>query len=265
MMLPVAGALLLGSAFAAEPSTEVLRAWSEMNHVSVRITTAQGGDYQQFYFDITPQHDLRVRVEDSAKGQATKGSVMLIGEHALLVKDLPLERGEEIDAIDSPALILQLIDKLLAASGKAPREIRGKLPLDIQETSWDLSVASASAEAEYPAPWTLHGSLESQSDGAIAFDFVHAFRTEDVPVEIHYRGVWQKAAKPIALDDAMSLAGWQAFSLGPTTHSDGHGGTAYDFGVKAIEPAPKTLQDVRKVVAEQAKAQKEMPTPAPNP
>ena len=250
---------------AAEPSPELQRAWSEMNHLSLHVTTADTGDYQQFDYEITPQHDLRLRVEDHVKGEATRGSLMLIGDRALLVKDLPLEPGAEVDAIDSPALVLQVIEKLLAASGKSPREIHGKLPLDVNETAWDLSVSTASAEAEYPAPWTLRGSVEAKTDGAIAFDFVHAFRTEDVPVEIHYRGVWQKASKPVAFDDATPLTGWRAFSFGPLTHGDGHGGTIYDFGATAIDPAPKTLKALRALLAEQAAAEKAKAGMAPNP
>jgi len=263
MILPLAS-LLLGTAFAAEPSNDVLSAWSEMNHASIRVTTADDGDYQQFDYELTPQHDVRIRIEDMAHGKATKGAVMLV-DGALLVKDLPLEHGEEIDAIDSPALILQVVDKLLAWSSRSPREIHGRLPLDISETARDLSVSTASAEAEYPAPWTLRGSVEAKTDGAIGFDFVHAFRTEDVPIEIHYRGVWQKSAKAVALDDAMPLAGWRAFVLGPTQNSNDTGTTILDYGATPIEPLPKTLREMRQIVRERAKARKDMPMPGTKP
>jgi hypothetical protein len=225
---------VFGSALAAAPSQPVLDAWGQMNHASIRVTTSDNGDFQQFDLDIAPNGDLRAHVKNREHGRTTQNTLLRIGHGALLVKGEPLEHGTEVGAADNPDMVLQTVTQLLAASGTPPSDVHGKIALDRHEDQWDIKIATEAAEAEYPAPWTLRGSVEAKPDGAIAFDLAHAFQTEETPVTVRYRGQLQHSAAATMFDDAMPLDGWQVFTV------DG------EFNATPLKPVPKTLGELRR-------------------
>jgi hypothetical protein len=240
-----------GSVVASEPSEAVMTAWFKMNHATIHVGDALS-ETQEFKYDIAPNGDLQVQIFGPAGGKKSIGTLMIVSG-VLLAKDVPLTRGEEIDAIDEPALILQLTNKLLAAAvRREPDQVHGDSTIDLDEKSWEIDVSTMSAEGVYPAPWKLRGKIESSTANVIKYEFTHTFSVEREKHDVHYVGSWEHSSVPVKFDDTMSLKGWQIFNLGPIKSNKGTS-TILDYGASNSTSSYKTLGDLRKAATQEQK------------
>ena len=97
----------------AAPPDSVVDAWFKMNYAVIRESQPGSTDWTTYIFEVTPASDMRLHITSVDGERKTEGTLMLVSG-VLLSKDMPLESGYEIDAIDGPALTLQMVNKLLA-------------------------------------------------------------------------------------------------------------------------------------------------------
>jgi hypothetical protein len=232
----------------AAPPDSVVEAWFKMNFASIRANQPGGSGWITYTFEITPASDTRIQITGVESGKKTEGTLMLVSG-VLLSKDLPLEPGYEIDAIDGPALTLQLVNKLLAfGAGKAPSELTGNRAVDLTEKTTPIHVNTTSAEGTYPVPWGLVGSINSVSPNSVSFDLTHSIRTGAGHEEkIRYVGRWENRPIPPELPDSLPLVGWKTFFLGPMKRSDSRG-TIIDYSSRASEESYATVGALREAV-----------------
>jgi hypothetical protein len=219
--------------------------WYNANQVS--LTVQAEGITSTATYEITSDQDLKITTNTKGKnGQQETSEIMFVNgqSHWMLAKNVPLERGYEIDALDGPVLTLKLVTELLRAAVPAgPGEITKSTAINIRERTKPIEVNTASASGGLEAPWTLQGTIEPTASGAVSFDLTVK---HDQPM--HITGTWQKqAAAPVFADD-MPLTGWQILSVGPTRDVQGNVATI-DYGAQASHVQPKTLGELRKLAA----------------
>ena len=230
-----------GPSTAAPPSDSVMSAWFQMNALTVSESVPGDPDVTKYAFELTPDSDLRVGIESR---EAT-GTLMLISG-ILLSKDLPIQAGYEVDAIDGPALTMQLVNKLLAfAAGVQPSKVRTRRVIDVKEPAVAIRVATTSAEGEYSAPWRLKGSLSPSSRESIAFDLTFSFKARAAEeYTMVFTGRWERRSSPPLFPDSLSLKGWRVFTFGISERSDSQG-TAIDYGAAPSPAAYDTVGALR--------------------
>lgn len=107
---------------------------------------------------IHPQQDFSIEI-DGAKEQ--RGKIIVIGGRAMLMHDVPHEKGYEIDALDARVLMNQLIVTLLDQAFPAgPSSVRTRHRVQIEQKSRAIRIAtpSASSIAEGRRNWQRSSS-----------------------------------------------------------------------------------------------------------
>jgi hypothetical protein len=193
--------------------------------------------------------DFSIDIEDAP---GTRGRLIVIGGRALLMRGVPHEIGYEIDALDGPVLMHELVVALLdQAFPRGPGALRGVVPIKIVQKSRAIRIATASASGRLEAPWSLTGT--ARRDGArIEYELVFAFTASDATKSMRVAGVWEKAADVLALDDHMPLDGWTVHWLGPMS-SESDQGTTLDYGANPDSKHWVNLSALRKYIADGVK------------
>lgn len=197
-------------------------------------------------YEISGNQDLKVTMDTVEKGKKQVAEMMVVNGQSqwMLAKNVPLEKGYEIDALDGVVLNLKLALELLrAAAPGGPTGIKQKTTFDVKEDSRSIAVNTASASGGLEAPWTLHAIIEPGSGDQWSFQLV-AKHGES----IHISGTWQKEAAPPTFGDDLSLEGWQILSIGPIKTTDGNS-TILDYGAQISQKRAKTLGELRKMSA----------------
>jgi hypothetical protein len=223
-------------------SVKAESAWYSPTRASIREQEEDGA--ATILYEISGNQDLKITVNASGKGNTEIAEIMLIQGQSqwMLAKNVPLEEGYEIDALDGLVLNLKLVLELLrAAAPDGPAGIKQKTTFDVKENSRSIAVNTTSASGGLRAPWTLHAIIEPVSADQWSFDLV---AKHEEP--IHINGTWQKEAVPPTFADDLSLDGWQVFTIGPIKTTDGNS-TILDYGAQISQKHPKTLGALRQM------------------
>src|SRR5579864_4090682 len=118
-----------------ETKKEVDSEWDKATRVSLRAQ--EEGSPGTTTYEISGSQELKITMDAKGKqGQHETGEIMLInGQHQwMLMKNVPFEKGYEIDALDGPVLELKLVLELLrAAAPGGPNEIRKRTTFNVDE------------------------------------------------------------------------------------------------------------------------------------
>ena len=205
--------------------TDMGSAWATGNELVLGVTQPALGFSAQWHFRRSAQGDILLELEESRGDSRRRGTLLLLAEGALLSRGLALERGRELDAMQGPLLVLQLVLRLLERA--VPPEPAGSLherQIDLVESEKSIKVAAIGADGEFHAPWTLKGFVAGASSGQVRFEleFVSAARSRATPWhETSVAGIWQNTAAALTLPDAMALRGWRAYQIRPVTTAHG--------------------------------------------
>ena len=218
--------------------------WYSPTRASIRAQNQ--GAAGTILYEISGNQDLKITMDTVEKGKKQIAEMMVINGQSqwMLAKNVPLEKGYEIDALDGVVLNLKLALELLrAAAPGGPTGIKQKATFDVKEDSRSIAVNTASANGGLEAPWTLHAIIEPASADQWSFELLA--KHEET---IHISGTWQKGATPPTFGDDLSLEGWQILSIGPIKTTDGNS-TILDYGAQISQKHPKTLGELRKMSA----------------
>jgi hypothetical protein len=220
-------AATLTSAQSKQPQgpAEAASEWVKGNRVLLGVTQEGAGFSAQWRFQRSAHGDIVLDLEETRAGQMRAGSLVLVQNGALLARDIPLERGRELDAFNGPLLMLQLVLRVLerAAPG-GPQSIKAETKIDLSERDKPVKVSGIGAEGEFFAPWSAKGVLGPAPGGQIRFElqFVSSSRARSgVPYQSHIVGIWNNAPPPVQLPDSMSLRGWRGFQIKPAVKARG--------------------------------------------
>lgn len=255
-----AAALMLSSAHAdcgKDPECDDLTSWSRFTAVTLKLSDPDLRYSATWLAEFDHERmDILVRTDTKdGRGQPMKGDVAMVGGRIMMSKDLTLEPGYEIDAMDAPILSMKLAMIVLArAYPKGPASISGEKLID-RTDKVAIKYATPSASGYIPAPWRATGKVSKSASGTVAFDLSLTFPALQDPKKqgsqtINMSGSLGTLGRPVFADDA-SLAGWVTYGVGPQVEKKG-GSTILDYGARRDSDLRfKTIQDIRSFIARQ--------------
>jgi hypothetical protein len=219
--------------------------WFSATKVSLRAS--YGNDFANVVMSMATGHDFRIDTSQRKGDKSYSGSLIVVAGKRLLTKGIPLEPGTEIDVLDGPVLYVRLVFELLCRGLPAgPASVKSVRKVNVAEDREPLVINTPSGtNGEFPAPWTLSGSVRPDGAG-IAFDLLLACNGLE---PFRLKGSWTRAAALLELPDSMSLAGWRVFSLGVYS-IPADGGTVTDYGAQEFGKPFLNLGAVRREVAD---------------
>lgn len=219
----VVGLVLAGCSASAPSQGERYTApgfekWVEGNTISIAAVKPESGETTSWRYEILGPGDARVIQSRTGQQPST---VLLYGGKILATKNLPLKPGTESDAIDAPAMMVNLLFELLArALPQGPQGIEGEQTVNFSQRSRALVVATDSAYAVFQAPWSVRGVVTKTGANQVRYELNFAFATGKGEGDFDYRllrGEWQVDSELKPLDPQLRLAGYDVFLLSPRT------------------------------------------------
>lgn len=222
--------------------------WLSATALTIEIATPGSSDHGLLTFAIPEPGSVVIDSDLTENSALVRSRVVLLDERVLLTKGVDTISGREIDAVDAPMLLHQLVVALLATGfPEGPNDLRRRSIIDVEETRRGIAVATSSATGFYRAPWRASGQIQ-RTDGqtiSYAFDFEYSLAT-GARRNLSLKGTWTKAFPP-PLDAAMSLAGWSAYTLENYTLWPESARSAVPTA-KALTPMPTTLGELRQTI-----------------
>jgi hypothetical protein len=253
LLLALAAAFACAQARQPQTSAEAESGWAKGNRMLLGVTQERAGFSAQWRFQRSADGDILIDLEELRGKRMRAGALLLIDKGALAVRDLPLERGRELDGFNGPLLMLQLVLRVLerAAPG-GPASVKRDTRIDLIEREKPIKVTGVGADGEFFAPWSARGLLGPAPDGQIRFEleFDSAARDGAGAYRSSVAGIWQNASPPPKLPDTMALRGWRVFQLRQAARA---AGASNVVGLATSAPmAFANLGEVRRRVAEWA-------------
>lgn len=235
----------------SKPEAPPLSDWARGNRVLLGVTQPAVGLSAEWKFERSASGEIRLDRREDRAGRPESGTLLLI-DGALLARDARLPVGKELDAMNGPLLVLQLVLQLLERSVPGgPAQLVKDVKIDIAEPSRAISVSGIGAEGEFGAPWRLTGTIGPGGKGIVKFelDFVSSVRgSSGGRYETAIAGIWQNTPPPVVFEDAMSLGGWQVYRIRPVVRARGAVNTV-TLGTSAAMGFPN-LAEVRRRAAQ---------------
>ncbi len=218
--------------------------WSKATAATVRMEFAGTNASALLAFSFPSPNNVVIDREHHEQDKTTIGKVLLVDGRVMLTKDLELENGREIYAMDGPLLIYQLAVSLLATGfPEGPEEIRRKSIVNFEEQKRGISVETSSATGFFGAPWRVQGTVDPISTQSFAYTFEFEFSADGSRRELALSGIWRSDPTP-APDPGLTLKDWHAFTLVPKTITRG-GTRMLGFEAKPTAEVPTTLGELR--------------------
>lgn len=194
--------------------------WYRGNRVLLEVEEPSAGIKARWQFERNAANDIRLVLDEQRKAGPQRGTVMVIGQKALLTRSLQLARpGSPLPAIDGPALLLNLTLRMLErAVPGGPQSVRAERAVKVTDSSVAIVVDTPTAQGLFLAPWSLTGKVRATPE-AVAFDLSLRSRSRTDPDGVHVttlRGTWRLDDRtPPAFGDDLSLEGWELHSIQP--------------------------------------------------
>lgn len=194
--------------------------WSRGNRLLLGVTQPALGFAAEWRFERSTTGDLFLERKESRGGGLEAGTMMLLsGRGALLSRGATLQPGRELDAMNGPLLMRELVMRLLEQGVPGgPGKLAQDLRLDVSERSRPLRVTGIGAEGEFLAPWRLTGTIGPAGPGKVKFDLEFT-STARSPAGARYEtsivGIWQNTPPPVQFADDMPMRGWQVYQIKP--------------------------------------------------
>ncbi len=227
--------------------------WARGNRLLLGVTQPSLGFAAEWRFERSTTGDVFLERKENRGGSLEAGSMLLLsGRGALLAHGARLQPGRELDAMNGPLLMQQLVMRLLEQSVPGgPGTLGGDRRLDVSERTRTLSVTGIGTQAEFLAPWRLTGTIGPAGPGKVKFDLDFT-STARSPAGARYEtsivGIWQNAAPPVVFANDMPLRGWQVYQIKPVVMGRG-AENIIGFGTSAPMGFPN-LGEVRRRVAQ---------------
>jgi len=242
----------LAAAGATPSADELAMAWFGASELTVDGSIAGKPEHYRYRFQLATNHDLRVEADYDHEGKPAHGTMMLVGG-MLAVKDLPLTKDQEIDAIDGAVITYQMTARLLSlGAGTTPDKVAKPIELKVAEPEKGFTVSTASADMTIPAPWNLSGKIEPGADHSLSFDLDLSADFGQGARHFQYRGKWLHAQPMASLPGSYSLAGWRVFRLGPVKRVH-EKSVDYDYGADEIKGGVADVNALRSKATEPVK------------
>jgi hypothetical protein len=237
-----------------DPECDDVSAWAVFTQITLKQPSSESKEISEWVgsFDHKSS-DISIDVNTRDAKETMAGTVGLVSGRVMLTKNLKLQPGYEIDALDAPILRMRLLFALLQrAFPKGPESIAGKTDVDHTDRA-GIKFATQSASGYIPAPWRLKGKVSKLAEGKVLFNLALSFPSqrqdkERDNVTINMEGTLGMLDRPV-FRDTDSLDGWTTYELGPQLIKQGNS-TILDYGAKPQEAARyRNIGDIRAFLA----------------
>lgn len=217
LVLVLAAAAAGGARAAQAPPKEAASEWARGEKVQLGITQPALGISGQWRFERWDNGDIRIEKEENRRGRQTAGTVLVIGNGAIAVRDLRPAKDRELDEVNAPLSMLQLTLRLLerVAPG-GPRTVARDLSVQVADDRNSLKVTGIGAEGEFFAPWRVRGILGPAGEGRVKFEFDFVSSRPAPGAKVYateIAGIWERGAGSPPLPDSYPLKDWQVYQL----------------------------------------------------
>ena len=221
--------------------------WLKGNKVLVNVTSGSKESDLTFSVEINENDDARAEITGRESGRRVAGTIMVVGGRVMCTRGLELEKGYEIDELDSITLTMQMALNLLSrAFPQGSGSVGSTTSIDLVERVRPLALNTRSASGSTPVPWNLRGSATHMEGQKVGFRLSFSYPSEQGGSRretIQLAGTWEIAPTALVLDDSIQLRGWQIYSLGPVTSRTGEA-TVLDYAAVRMRDFD-TLKELR--------------------
>jgi len=230
--------------------------WHEGNSIELSLTDEQSKNESQWHMTLYSGNDIIIEKDEQYQGQSIQGTLGIIGGRMMITKGLELKNGYEIDAADGPALMIQLMLRLLSeVAPEGPSKISAPLDINHEELNKDIKVATAAASGVFGVPWSVSGTLIPGQHSDINYNLHFTSTIGDKDYKLLLTGTWAKSNALGVLSGDKNIADWQAYKIGPYTKKY-KGGTIYDYGAQPISESFNNVAALRNYIESQEKPNK---------
>ena len=190
---------------------------------------------------------------DELKIISVDGEIIILSGRVMLARDVPYEKGYEIDWADVPMSNYLIATGLLnLAFPNGPSDIVSEHKMVISEQEKAVRMSTGSASFVYGAPWQASVRAVRVTDDTISYEI--AFKRRKV--ELNIAGVWENMNSSLVLEDSMDISGWETFAIGVFTRQPGRldppgGGIILDFGAYPHDFGVDTIGGLRAYIKQQ--------------
>jgi hypothetical protein len=226
--------------------------WYRGNVITLDAAEPKVGFKAQWRFERTADNDIRLVLDEQRKVGPQRGTMMIIGQQALLTRDLTLARpGSVLPAVDGPTLLLNLTLRMLERGvPEGPVAMRRERSVSLSEKTLPINIQTPSAQGLFLPPWQLTGKVTRKGDQFV-FDLLLVSRSRTDANAAHntvLRGSWKNEEKtPPVLPSEMALAGWDLYAITGASRAVGNQAQTVHQAVPRQNFA--TLGDLRKAMA----------------
>jgi hypothetical protein len=148
-------------------------AWYRGNLITLDASEPKAGFKARWSFERTAGNDIRLVLDEQRKAGPQSGTVLIIGQKALLTRDLVLARqGALMPAVDGPTLLLNLTLRLLErAVPDGPQALGRERTIAVKDEQQPLSIETPSAAGTFLPPWQLTGKVLRKGE-VVEFDLL---------------------------------------------------------------------------------------------
>ncbi len=243
--LSVAALLLPIAPLAAQG--EALAAWAP-NDISVSQSEPGQAGIASTHFEVASNGDARIAIDRHDASTHAAGTILLIGGRWMLTQGFAASGGKEVESLDLAVLSSQLVIVLLTAALPEGRPAPGP-PQHVRfaEKTNPIRIATASASAEYRAPWTVVGTVTVPGTGAAAnYQLSFTYSDQGISRTIEFAGSAGNAKSPVDLPDSMKLSGWKIRGL-PQSLESALTAAQPDSQAEPAPPKAATLGELRRL------------------
>lgn len=223
--------------------------WAQFADYTLTVKVPPKGEAGTWRFRaFADPADAMVDLDTPGATGRTRGTILLLGGRAIATKGFTPEAGYELDPLDAAVANLKVLTRLLdAAVPGGPAALDGKRAIDVRDGKSPISVSTPTASAIFHAPWSLKGLVERVDATSVAYRLdLEAPAGPNLAERLRWSfgGTASGSTKGRALDNAMSLAGWTAYALGPPPGTKSSH-AALRFGATRLPGPFSTLADLR--------------------
>ncbi len=213
--------------------------WMNFSKINIQLGS-DSESYDIIKFNIFENNDFKVDIEN----QTVDGTILMISGKYMLVKNMDLTPGYEIDTLDYTVLMMQAAIQMLYYSfPNGPPKQPTTYSINVVNKKDSIYVHTMSAHGEWKAPWKIKGDLSCIDPNHLSFNLSTKFKNMD-PLQIS--GEWISETKQPSFPDETLLDGWQVHIIGVQHRVyDKNGNLIKEEGPRYPSKECKTFGDLR--------------------
>jgi hypothetical protein len=232
--------------------------WRKLTRVELILSDPDSPHLEIFRGEFERERgDAAIELDIRRPDGEARGTVAVVSGHVMLVRNMPLEPGREIEALDWPLVNIQLAQIVLGRLYPGgPATVKAERRVDHRDKV-AIEYGTPSAQGRIAAPWRVQGSVAQVQPGTVTFNLtvtapLKVAGKKDDTLRMRLQGEMSMLGRAVFPEDA-PLAGWKPYVLGPVMARQAKG-AAMQFGATPEAREFRTIAEVRAFVEERKRA-----------